>query len=152
MEETLQASARIDVSGQAGKPFKAYSNHYYEIWQLPNGKIKAQIITTFEAHQPGLEKKPHPVARRILRVFQRDIVRLERDNVTVTGCVQKLTLGNGLFIAPHAEANAAARNLDQSDEFSFIKISAGPLVKANARRVCVDEMGRLRDPGPPKLR
>lgn len=153
--ESLQSSARIEVTDQTGKSFKAYkgdSNHCYEIWQLPDGKIKAQVVTTFEAHQPGFEKRPHPAARRILRVFKRDMVKLERDGETVTGYVQKLTLPHGLFIAPHTESNADARNRDNTDEFKFIQMSAGPLIKANARRVYIDEMGRVRDPGPPKLR
>ncbi|MEM6609816.1 MAG: type II CRISPR RNA-guided endonuclease Cas9 [Pseudomonadota bacterium] len=155
LEESLQASARIEIPDRAGKPVKAYkgdSNHCYEIWQLPDGKIKAQVVTTFEAHQPGFEKKPHPAARRILRVFKRDMVRLERDGETVTGYVQSMHVKNGLFIAPHTEANADKRDRDGADPFRFIQMSAGPLVKANARRVYVDEMGRLRDPGPPKLR
>ena len=155
LEESLQASARIEVPDRTGRAFKAYkgdSNHCYEIWQLPDGKIKAQVVTTFEAHQPWYEKKPHPAARRILRVFKRDMVRLERDGETVTGYVQSMHVANGLYIAPHTEANADARNRDTSDPFRFIQIGAGPLIKANARRVYVDEMGRLRDPGPPKLR
>ena len=155
LEESLQASARIEIPDQTGKTFKAYkgdSNHCYVIWQLPDGKIKARVVTTFDAHQPGLEKKPHPAARRVMKVFKRDMVRLERDGETVTGYVQKLDPANGLFIAPHTEANADSRHRDKADEFKFIQMSAGSLVKANARRVYVDEMGRLRDPGPPKLR
>ncbi len=154
LEESLQASARIEVPDRTGKAFKAYkgdSNHCYEIWQLPDGKIKAQVVTTFEAHQLGSDKKPHPAARRLLRVFKRDMVRLERDGEMVTGYVQKLDPANGLFIAPHTEVNADSRHRDKADEFKFIQMSAGSLVKANTRRVYVDEMGRLRDPGPLKL-
>ncbi|MEM9969112.1 MAG: type II CRISPR RNA-guided endonuclease Cas9 [Pseudomonadota bacterium] len=155
LEESLQASARIEISDSAGKPFKAYkgdSNHSYEIWHLPDGKIKAQVLTTFEAHQAQVQKKPHPGARRILRIFKRDMIRLERDGETVTGYVQKLDPANGLFIAPHTEANADARHRDKADSFKFIQMSAGSLVKANARRIYVDDMGRVRDPGPPKQR
>jgi len=155
LEERLQKSARIEVRDQTGKSFKTYkgdSNHCYEIWQLPDGKIKAQVVTTFEAHQPGLEKKPHPAARRLMRAFKRDMIKLERDGETVTGYVQQLSPANGLSIAPHTEANADARNRDDTDEFKFIQMRAGPLIKANARRVYIDEMGRLRDPGPAKLR
>ena len=152
LEETLQESARIEVRDQTGKAFKAYkgdSNQYYEIWQLPDGKIKAQVVTTFEAHQRWADKKPHPAAKRLLRVFKRDMVMLEKDGETVVGYVQSMHVANGLYIAPHTEANADARNRDKADPFRFIQIGAGPLIKAKARRVHVDEMGRLRDPGPP---
>ena len=153
LAETLQETARVHVKDQTGKPFKAYkgdSNQCYEIWRMPDGKIKAQVVTTFEAHQTGTKKKPHPAAKRLLRVFKRDMVRIERDGVIVLGYVQKLDYGNGLYIAPHTESNADARNRDKADKFRLIQMSAGPLIKANARRVYVDEMGRLRDPGAPK--
>ncbi len=151
LEETLQESARVPVADRDGKVFKAYkgdSNHCYEIWRLPGGKIKPQVITTFEAHQSGPAKRPHPAAKRLLRVFKRDMVAIERDGETVIGYVQSMHVKNGLFIAPHSEANADARDRDKDDPFRFIQMSAGPLVKANARRVRVDEMGRLQDPGP----
>lgn len=151
LEETLQESARVSVANREGKPFKAYkgdSNHCYEIWRLPDGKLKPQVITTFEAHQNGPARKPHPAAKRLLRVFKRDMVALERDGRTIIGYVQSLHVANGLYIAPHAESNADARNRDKRDPFHFIQMSAGPLVKSGVRRVYVDEMGRLRDPGP----
>ena len=147
----MQESARIEISDKSGKPFKAYkgdSNQYYEIWRLPDGKVKAQVVTTFEAHQSSLEKKPHPAAKRLLRVFKRDMIMLERGDEIVIGYVQSMHVANGLFIAPHTEANADARSRDGNDPFRLIQIGAGPLINARARRVYVDEMGRLRDPGP----
>ena len=64
--------------------------------------------------------------------------------------VQKLDEANGLFLVPHNEANADARHRDKDDPFKFIQISASPLMKSGARRVIVDEMGKVNDPGPPK--
>lgn len=153
LEETLQQSARIEVKDRDGKAFKAYkgdSNHCYEIWRLPDGKVKAQVVTTFAAHQTQAHQKPHPAAKRLLRVFKRDMVKLEREGESLIGYVQKLDLANGLFIAPHTEANADARSRDKADAFRLLQMGAGPLIKAKARRVHVDEMGRMRDPGAPK--
>ncbi len=153
LEETLQASARIEILGKSGKPFKAYkgdSNKCFEIWRLPDGKVVPQVITTFESHQPNTDKKPHPAANRLLRIFKRDMIAVERDGQTILGYVQSMHIANGLYIAPHTEANADARNRDASDPFKFIQMSANSLFKAKARRVHVDEMGRLRDPGPPR--
>ena len=151
LEETLRASARIEIRDQNGKPFKAYkgdSNHCYEIWCLPDGKIKAQVVTTFETHQPGFEKKPHPAAKRLLRAFKRDMIALERDGREIICYVQKIKPA-GLFLAPHTEANADARDRDKEDSFKFIQMGASTLFKAKARRVHIDEMGRIRDPGLP---
>lgn len=153
LEETLQQTARIEVRNKDGKPFKAYkgdSNHCYEIWRLPDGKVVPQVITTFEAHQSVKPRKPHPAAKRLLRIFKRDMIAIERDEKTIIGYVQKLDPANGLFIAPHTESNADARHRDKDDNFKFIQMSTRPLVAARARRVFVDEMGRLRDPGPPR--
>jgi CRISPR-associated endonuclease Csn1 len=151
LSESLHAGARIVVGDKDGKPFKAYkgdSNHCYEIWRLPDGKIKTQVVTTYEAHQTGPEKKPHPAAKRLLRIFKRDMIALERDETLFIGYVQKLKAG-GLFIAPHTEANADARDRDKEDAFGFLNIGGGSLIKAKARRIYVDEMGRTQDPGPP---
>lgn len=144
----LQKQARIPVPAQ--DPIKAYqggSNHLFEIWQLPDGRIEAQVITTFEAHTLETEKRPHPAAKRLLRVHKGDMVALERDGRTVVGHVQQMHIKNGLFIVPHNEANADARNSDRTDPFRWIQIAARPAVTAGIRRVAVDEIGRLRDGG-----
>ena len=155
--ESLQQSARVEVGTRQPrrgrepdkrplKDYKGDSNYCYEVWRLPDGEVRQQVVTTFDAHT-GAEKKPHPAAKRLLRVFKRDMVALERDGQAMIYYVQKLDFVNGLFLAPHIEANADARNRDKSDPFKFIQIGAGPLVKAGIRRVFVDEIGRVRDPG-----
>ena len=152
--ETLQKSARVEI-GEIGNgtPLKAYkgdSNHCYELWRLPNGKIVPQVVTTYEAHV-GAEKRPHPAAKRILRVFKKDMVVIEQDGKAEVCFVQKLDRPHGLFLAVHAEANVDARNRDKSDPFKFIQMGASTLVKSKIRRVIVDEIGCVRDPGPPKI-
>lgn len=148
--ETLQESARVEVgTGPDGSPLKAYkgdSNHCYELWRLPDGKVKPQVVTTYEAHT-GVERRPHPAAKRLLRVFKRDMVALEREGKTVICYVQKLDLANGLFLAPHLESNADARHRDKTDAFKLLQMGASTIIKSNLRRVIVDEIGRLRDAG-----
>lgn len=148
----LQEQARIPVPARG--PIKAYqggSNHVFEIWRLPDGKIEAQVITTFEAHTLEGEKRPHPAAKRLLRVHKGDMVALEQDGRTVVGRIQKMDIANGLFIVPHNEANADTRNNDKSDPFKWIQIGARPAVTSGIRRVSVDEIGRLRDGGTKSL-
>ncbi len=149
--EALQESARVEVGARAdGRPLKAYkgdSNHCYELWRLPDGKVKPQVVTTFEANT-GVEKRPHPAAKRLLRVFKRDMVAFEREGQTQVCYVQKFNQAGILFLAPHLESNADARDRNTDDSFSLLRMSPGPLVKSGIRRVFVDEMGRIRDPGP----
>ncbi len=148
--ESLQASARVEITDANGTPLKAYkgdSNHCYEIWRMPDGKPKAQVITTFEAHGNSI-RKPHPAAKRLLRVFKRDMVAIDRNGERLICYVQTMHISNGLFLAPHHEANADARDRDKGNPFRFIQMAAGSLIKAQIRRVHVDEMGRLRDRAP----
>ena len=140
-----------DRNGVAYKGYKGDSNQCYEVWLMPDGKIKPQVISTFEAHQKAPPRRPHPAAKRLLRAFKGDIIALRRGDDRIHYCyVQKLDLGHGLYLVTHNEANADARNRDKDDSFKFIQMSAGPLIKSGARRVIVDEMGRIRDPGAPK--
>lgn len=143
----LQEQARVSVP--SWKPIKAYqggSNHVFEIWRLPDGKIDARVITTFEAHtEESPNNKRHPAAKRLLRVHKGDMMALEREGRTVVGHIQKMDIANGLFIVPHHEANADTRNNDKTDPFKWIQIGARPAIEAGIRRVSVDEIGRLRD-------
>ena len=151
LEETLRPSSRIEVKDESGRVFKAYkgdSNYCYEIWRLPNGKLEPQVVTTFQAHQKGKEEKPHPAAKRLMRIFKKDMLIWEKDGEEVVGFVQKLSLKQGLIVVPHTEANADSRDRNKADPFKFIYMGAGSLSRFKARRVYVDELGRLRDPGP----
>ena len=142
----LQEQARVAVPSD--DPIKAYqggSNHCFEIWRLPDGKVEAQVITTYEAHTLDRQKRPHPAAKRLLRVHKGDMVALERNGRTVVGHIQKMDIANGLFIVPHNEANADTRNNDKTDPFKWIQIAPRPAIEAGIRRVAVDEIGRLRD-------
>lgn len=144
----LQAQARVAVP--ANTPIKAYqggSNHCLEIWRLPDGKVTTQVTSTFEAHTLDGPKRPHPAAKRLLRVHKGDMVALERDGQRIIGQIQQMSIANGLFIVPHNEANADARNRDKTDPFKWIQIGAQPAIAAGIRRVAVDEIGRLRDGG-----
>lgn len=151
LRETLQKSARVEIGATTGgRPLKAYkgdSNHCYELWKLPDsGKVVAQVVTTYEAHA-GIEKRPHPAAKRILRVFKKDMVAIEREKNTEIYFVQKLHASNGLFLAPHKDGNCDARDRDKTDSFKFLQMGANTLIKSKIRRIVVDEIGRLRDPG-----
>lgn len=151
--EHLQKSARVEISeAQDGKPLKAYkgdSNQRYEIWRMPCGEILHNVVTTFDAHR-GNEKR-HPAAKRIARLHKGDTVRIEQSKFgAITATVAKFN-GNGTIeLVPHNEANASDRYRKNKEDL-YIRFSAKTGVSAGLRRVLVDEIGRVRDPGPPKL-
>lgn len=152
--ETLQKSARVEIGKTAkGVPLKAYkgdSNHCYELWKLPDGEVIAQVVTTYEAHA-GAEKRPHPAAKRILKVFKGDTIRLEASKFGPVFAIVAKFAGNGtLELVPHRESNASERYRKNKEDL-YIRLSANSAIKAGARRVIVNEIGQVRDPGPPKI-
>ncbi|MGB0696193.1 MAG: type II CRISPR RNA-guided endonuclease Cas9 [Rhodospirillaceae bacterium] len=147
LRETLGTEARVEIFGTDGQPYKAYkgdSNHCLEIWRLPDGKIVSQVITTFQAHQKE-QIRPHPAAKRLMRLFKRDMVVSSVDGTQRVLVVQKFDPANGLFLVPHNESDADARHRNKDDPFKMLQISTLKAIKAGLRRVIVDEMGRVRD-------
>ena len=102
----MSAKSRVDLKNKDGKVYKTHkadSNHCYELWRMPDGKIKAQGITTFEAHS-GDVKRPHPAAKKIMSAQKRDMVAIEQEGHTVICYVQKLGEDRGLTLVPHLRA------------------------------------------------
>lgn len=136
-----------DAAGRAYKGYKGDSNHCFEVWRLPDGKIVPQIVSTFDAHQPRPSPRPHPAAKRLLRLFKSDMVKLDQRKAgPVIATVVKFDRNGKITLVPHNAANADDR-YRKSKEDLFLRYTANTLVQAGARRVVVDETGRFRDPG-----
>jgi CRISPR-associated endonuclease Csn1 len=79
-----------------------------------------------------------------------DLVWLEESKFgPVIATVEKFNGKGVIELVPHNEANASDRYRKTKEDL-YVRLGAATLLKAKARRVHVDEMGRLRDPGPPK--
>ena len=153
LTESMNPKSRVEISNSTGKIYKIYkgdSNHCYEIWKLPNDKLVPVIVTTFEANS-NIFKKPHPAAKRMLRFHKRDLVAIEFSKNRQIYVVQKFDLNNGIYLTPHFEANSDARDRDAEDEFKFLKIGVRKAKEFKIRRVLVDEIGQMKDPGPSLL-
>lgn len=150
VREQIGKDARVEIKDPDGQPYKAYkgdSNHCLEIWRLPDGKIAHTVVSTFQAHQSAASR-PHHAAKRLVRLFKRDMVALEIDGATVIYTVQKFDPANGLFLVPHNESDADARHRNKGDPFRMLQIASARAITAGLRRVLVDETGSVRDPGP----
>ncbi|MGF1462834.1 MAG: type II CRISPR RNA-guided endonuclease Cas9 [Maricaulaceae bacterium] len=149
----IQAQKLVEIRDKEGRAYKGYkgdSNHCFEIWEMPDGKWARVVYTTFEAHQKGVDKRPHPAARKLMRLHKKDMIALNHPkHGPGVRVIQKFDDAN-LYLAPHLTADADRRHRDPNDPFKFIKIGVSILQKAGARRVIVDEIGRIRDPGPPQ--
>lgn len=147
LEEKLSVIPIRDKSGRAYKGYKPDSNHRYEVWRLPDGTLAHHVVSTFDAHKDQ-DTQPHPAARRLLRLHKGDLVQLDGSKFgAVIATVEKFNTNGTVELVPHNEANASDRYRKNKEDL-YIRLTPSSLKKAGARRVFVDEMGRLRDPGP----
>lgn len=155
IEEKLQVIPIHDAEGRAYKGYKGDANYRYDVWETLDGKWQAEVVSMFDAHQPGWQSafhKEHPTARRVLRLQQNDMVAYEhpKDGYTI-GRVVKFGLSGQITLVGHKEAGDLKRrdSLDNSiDPFKYYAPTAGGLLKAKCRQVRVDAAGRVFDPGP----
>ena len=146
--EPIDVLEMKDQTGRAYKGYKPDSNHCYEIWKMPDGSYTAQVITTFDAHQPGPQPRPHPAAKRIMRLHKNDMVQLDNSKFgPVIATVEKFDANGGISLVPHNESNADQRYRKDKDDV-YVRMNVASLIKNGARRVFVNEIGQIRDPGP----
>jgi CRISPR-associated endonuclease Csn1 len=141
------------------RPYKGYkgdSNYCIEIVRSEKGKWEGEVISTFEAYQlvrtHGVQRLKHPTRSMsekplVMRLIKDDCVRLEIDDVLVTGRVCWIKTNTQIAFAPTNEANTDARARDNDQPFSYITKTAGVLQKLKARRVTISPIGELHDPG-----
>lgn len=139
---------------RSGKPYKAYKpdgNAFADLYRLPNGHYTSVVVRRFDANQPGFNSgklRPHPAAKKLMRLHIDDMVALDDAGQRRILRVVKLS-GQKITLADHYEGGALKkRNDDKDDPFRYLERSAGSLMSMGLRRVGVDEIGRLTDPGP----
>lgn len=142
----IQALNTIPITDDTGKTYKCYkgdSNHCYEIWRMPDGKWERVVYTTFEAHQPGIDKKPHPAAKRLMRLHKKDMLVLDHPKTGSTIMVIAKLSEQRLDLVAHNEANVDARCRSKEDPLDYVRVSVSSLQKYAARQVYVNEMGKI---------
>lgn len=151
--EPLSVIPIKDRNGRIYKGYKGDSNYRYDVWELPDGKWKAEVVSMFDAHQALAPQRPHPAARKVLSLHQNDLLAIERAG-EARRLVRIVKFGqNGqITLADHNEAGDLKRRdalpIDD-DPFKYFAPTAGGLKSARARQVRIDETGRVFDPGFP---
>lgn len=150
--EPLSVIPIRDREGRAYKAYKGDSNYRFDVWELKTGKWKDEVVSMFEAHQPGWTsplRAQNPTARKVLSLQQNDVVAIEREGERELMRVVKFS-GGSLVLAPPQEAGSLkARDADKNDPFRYVYSSPSSLQRWRARQVRVDELGRVLDPGFP---
>jgi CRISPR-associated endonuclease Csn1 len=142
----------------ARKPYKAYKpdgNAFGDIYRSPNGRFSAVVISRFSANQSNFDAathRPHPAAKKLMRLHIDDMVAVDEGGCTRVLRVVKMS-GQKVTLADHFEGGALKkRHDDKDDPFRYLEKSAGTLIGMGLRKVGVDEIGRLTDPGPRVMR
>lgn len=144
-----------DRSGRAYKLYPKSGNAWMDVLKLPNGKWVGAVMTTFDAQRvaaspgaPPLWKAKYPAARRVMRLFKGDLVALgEGEECRILRVAQLWDQGT-VFLAGHAEGgNLQKRHKSEADPFRWLMPSVSTFPKLRLRKVGVDALGRVRDPG-----
>lgn len=140
-----------DASGRVYKGYTGSSNDRYNIWRMPDGSWRHDVVSTFNAHQKGYQEvRLHPAAKKILSLCQNDMIAVERKGgPREIMRVVKFTQNGQMTLVPHNEAGKLAdRNKNQDDPLQIINPTPSGLKAMKARQVRIDPLGRVFDPGP----
>lgn len=88
-----------------------------------------------------------------MRLHQNDLVALQKDGDRLIARVVKFRQSGQVNLAPHSEAGDLKRRdgtPNEEDPFKYLNLSPTSLKASSARKIRVDESGRVFDPGPPK--
>ena len=143
----------IPIKNRAGKPYKGYirgGNEFADIWRMRDGSWKIAIVPTFDANQPGFDLenfrpvdkfgRKDPTAKRLMRLQINDMGAVGEGASRRIMRVRSLWNEIGrprVALDGDNEANAKERGY-----------SARQLQRQGFRKVGVDEIGRVLDPGP----
>lgn len=153
VREPLSVIPIRDRQGQVYKSYAGSSNARYNVWRMPDGSWKHDVVPTFDAHQKGHEDmRPHPAAKKVLCLRQNDLIAVERNGGPVEIMrVIKFTLNGQMALVEHNEGGKLTdRHKDPDDSLTIINPTASGLKEMKARQVRIDPLGRVFDPGPRK--
>ncbi len=139
----------IPINDKSGKPYRYVqggNNYCADIWCTDKGKKagkwQAEIISMYDAHQPDFTpqwRKENPTAWRVMRLQINDMVAFKLDGETIISKVKKIT-GGRVYLRSHLIAK------EEKDKLSWAA-SPNKLQERNARKVFVDPLGKVKDPG-----
>lgn len=149
----------VPIEGPGGDAYKALipgENHHVDIFEKPDGKWDGEGVSVFDANRPGFTpawQSDFPGARLVMRVHKQDLMILEHEGEEKLCRVVTLEPSAGnrrlKLVGNHESGNIQSRINDKNDPLKWIMGAFSMLKERKARKVGVDVIGRLRDPGPP---
>ncbi|HEY5107798.1 MAG TPA: type II CRISPR RNA-guided endonuclease Cas9 [Caulobacteraceae bacterium] len=149
--EPLSVVQIRDAKGRVYKGYKRDSNYRYDIWEMTDGKWVAEVVSMFDAHQPGWVselRRDNPTIRKILKLHRDDVLAIDRGSGRELMRVVKFSEKQFALAAPQEGGPLKARAAAKGDPFNYIYPAPSTLRAWGARQVRIDELGRVLDPGP----
>ena len=160
----LEKETVIPIRDRSGRPYKGYKrggNEFADVWRMRDGSWKMVIVPTFEANQPDLDLekfrpgdrsgRKDPTAKRLMRLHRDDMGAIGDGPGRRIVRIRKMWTERGgrslVVMDAHNEANVDKRARDKGDKMKESKYSARQLQHSGFRKVGVDEIGRVLDPG-----
>ena len=161
----LESESLVIPKNQPYKRYERGGNEFADVWRMRDESWRLLVVSTFDANQPGFnienfrpttsigknKGKPDPAAKRLIRLQINDMGALGEGQDRRIVRVRKISNSqNGalVWMDDHNETNVDSRIRNR--EIKEEKYSARQLHIQGFRKVGVDEIGRVRDPGPPK--
>jgi CRISPR-associated endonuclease Csn1 len=143
----------VTLADKDDRPYKALipgDNYCVEIYALPDGEWKTEPVSVYAANQPRNNDRSETLL--VMRLHKGDFLKLDyRGNETVMRVVQLEPSANRVRLVTHNESgNLQKRHEDPDDPFRWDLATISKLKSRKARKVTVDFLGRVHDPGPPK--
>ena len=149
--EPLSVIPIRDGQGRAYKGYKGDSNYRYDVWEITDGRWISEVVSMFDAHQPGWlsqVRRKHHNPRKVLSLHRDDLLAIERGQGRELMRVVKFSESQFALAAPNDGGALKARDADKNDPFRYAYPAPSTLKTWLAREVRIDELGRVQDPGP----
>ena len=149
-----KSGVRLIRNRQTGVAYKAVSpgeNHHIDIVQMRDGTWRGFAATVFDVNQKGwrpIWERERLGGKLVMRIHKGDMIEVDdRDGLRRVKIVHSISPSNNtLHLAAHNEGGELKkRHVDKNDLFRWDFASISSLKNRNARRVIVNEIGRVRD-------
>jgi CRISPR-associated endonuclease Csn1 len=148
-EKSGEVHVRDRRTGAFYKALVPGENHHIDIVQMRDGAWVGFAATVFEVNQRGWRpvwERDRLGGKLVMRLHKGDMIEVyDTDGERRVKVVHRLSPSNNvLYLAGHSEGGELQRRHDNKDDlFRWDFANVGGLKKRKARKVKIDEMGRL---------
>ena len=148
--KTLKSVRVVSHGDGYRKAYNPGDNHRVEIHALADGEWNGEGVTVFDANQPGYMpswRTTHPDARLVMRVHNGDLIEADfGEGRRIWRAVRLEPSAKRIRLVRDVDAgNYEQRHKDPDDPFRWNFATYARLKTADARRVSVDPIGRVKE-------